>query len=500
MTAFDSVASRTSGFAVAGRVREWIRAVPIALWIVLGAAVVLRLSLWLSYAPAIVTNPDTAAYVEMARGELFADPARTAGYSMFLRGLHAFWSDLDLTIAVQHLLGIGTALLLYASVRRLGAPLWVALVAAAAVLLSLDQVALEHTVLSEAPFTFILSATLYFCVRALEEPRELAGRLTSRHLWALAAGLALGVDAWVRGAAAPLVPFLGLWLLFAVSGRWLTRLAYAGLATISAAAVLLAYFALNEAATGEFALTRMGGWSSYARAAPFADCGEFEPPAGTARLCEATPPEERPGPDFYTWEPESPAQRLFGYPPAGDEKLGEFGREAILNQPLDYGWSVTRDFLRFFTPELGDERAFSGPKPDWNDIGRRDPPIEQDLMGRLNAYYVPEELRIEGASVDVLTNLQQFLRVQPLLLLQATILGAVGLWLSRGRIRIGIALLLGTGLLLLVIPAVVGTYNSRYAVPAAGPLIAAGTLGLWLLIERLRGRRPAGDPAPSTTG
>jgi 4-amino-4-deoxy-L-arabinose transferase-like glycosyltransferase len=503
VTGVDGVASRSSGLAAsAGRAREWLRAVPTAVWIVLGGAVVLRLALWYAYSPAIVVNHDTAAYVEMARAELFADPARTTGYSVFLRGLHAIWGDLDLVIAVQHLIGIATALILYATVRRLGAPLWAALASAAAILLSLDQVAIEHTVLSESPFTFTFCAALYFCVRSLDEPREVLGPLTNRHLWAVAAGLALGLDASLRGTAAPMIPFLGLWFLFAIPGRWLTRFAYAGAATISAGVLVLAYAAINDSVTGHFGLTKMSGWTSYARAAPFADCTQFDPPAGTERLCEATPSEERPGPDFYTWEPESPAQRVFGYPPAGNDLLGEFGRQAIVNQPLDYGWSVTRDFLRFYAPDMADERPFSGPKPDYNDIGRRDPPIEQDLMSRLNGYYAPEELTIREGAVEVLTNVQQFFRVHPVLLLQATLLGALGLWLAADRrTRAGVALLLGAGLLLLAIPAVVGTYNSRYALPAGGPLIAAGAIGLWLLIERLRGRSIAGGgPAAAETG
>jgi hypothetical protein len=38
------------------------------------------------------------------------------------------------------------------------------------------------------------------------------------------------------------------------------------------------------------------------------------------------------------------------------------------------------------------------------------------------------------------------------------------------------------------------SYNARYATPLAGPLVAAGAIGLWLAIRRITGgrARPAG--------
>ena len=84
-------------------------------------------------------------------------------------------SQLEFTIALQHLLGIATGLILYAAVRRLGAPVWAGVLAAAAVLLSLDQIFLEHAVMNETVFTFLFALALYAAVRALD-PRAPAGR------------------------------------------------------------------------------------------------------------------------------------------------------------------------------------------------------------------------------------------------------------------------------------------------------------------------------------
>ena len=62
--------------------------------------------------------------------------------------------------------------------------------------------------------------------------------------------------------------------------------------------LVLGYFALDSAETGEFGFGSASGWALYSRVAPFADCDRFEPPAGTEELCERTDSSARSGPDF----------------------------------------------------------------------------------------------------------------------------------------------------------------------------------------------------------
>ena len=463
----------------------------------------LRLLMWLEYRPAMMNNPDSVAYLQIAEESLFkTDPARPAGYPMFLRMLHEVAANVDLVIVLQHLLGIATALLLYATVRRVGAPVWAGLVAAAAVLLSLDQIQFEHTLQAEGPFTFGLALVCYGAVRSLEDPRRVLGPVTTRHLWIVGCGIVLGLAAWVRAIGVPLIPFLALWFALAIPGRWWERLAHAGMLGLSAGALVLVYFGLNSAATGSFGLTRSAGWALYARTAPFADCTQFQPPAGTKGLCELSAPKTRPGPDYYGWVPRSPAYRVFGGPPNGNEQLGEFAREAIIHQPRYYLWSSFRDFARYFVPGINDEQSYIVDYP-YLDIDRRDRPVEADIEQATRSYY-PGTTTDIGSGLTVLTNLQQLLRVHPVLMLQALILGALGIWLGRGRVRAALALLLGAAVLGLAIPSATVSYNARYAVPLAGPLIAAGAIGLWLLLARLPGRpgaehetRPAGAQSAS---
>jgi hypothetical protein len=214
-------------------------------------------------------------------------------------------------------------------------------------------------------------------------------------------------------------------------------------------------------------------------------------------LCELSAPKTRPGPDYYGWVSRSPATRLFGGPPNANDKLSAFARQAIIHQPRYYLWSSFRDFARYFVPGINDEQSYIVDYP-YLDIDRRDRPVEADIESATRSYYPGTDTHI-GSGLTVLTNLQQLLRVHPVLMLQALILGALGIWLSRGRVRAALALLLGAALLGLAIPSATVSYNARYAVPFAGPLLAAGAVGLWLLLTRLRERpvpedesRPAG--------
>jgi 4-amino-4-deoxy-L-arabinose transferase-like glycosyltransferase len=485
--------------AVARGIRLRAARIPLALAILLLVAVGLRFALWLEYRPAMMNNPDSIAYVVSASEGVFADPSRPAGYPMFMRALHLISDDLDFTILVQHLvLGLGAALLLYASVIRIGAPRWAALIAAASVLLSLDQIQLEHTLLSEPLFTFALALSFYAAVRALDSPRPGVGPVTTRHAWITAAGLTLGFAAWARAVGVPLVAFLALWFVVALPGRWWTRLGRGALAGGAGAAILVLYFSLNSIATGHFGLTQTTGWAVYGRTAPIADCSEFTPPPGTAKLCETTSPEDRYGPDFYTWDSRSPAHRQFGFPPAGDDTLGEFAREVVTHQTTYYGWVVFRDWARYFLPGLNDEQSYVV-NYEYLDIDRRERGVERDVEASTQNYY-PGETHADEDGLTVLTDLQQVFRVHPLLMLQAVALAGFGIWLARGRVRAGLVLLLGGPLVALLIASATVSYNARYVIPLEGPLIASGAVGLWVIVDRLRERRANGTSAtaPST--
>ena len=259
--------------------------------------------------------------------------------------------------------------------------------------------------------------------------------------------------------------------------------------------VVLAYAGAQSATAGYFGLMRSSGWALYSRTAQFADCTRFTPPEGTRRLCERTPPEQRPGPDFYGWQPGSPARRAFGGAPEGGPELSAFARAAILNQPLDYVRTVANDTMRYFAPTWNAERPFGGVGYELMDLDRRAEGTEQAVDRELDGYYDPDRLRIR-AGVQALTDLQQVLRVHPILLLQFVLVALAGLIGGRGRGRAAIVLLLGTAGALLVIPPATAIYSARYAVPVDGLLAAAGALGAWALLGRRQGTAAEEPPPP----
>jgi hypothetical protein len=477
--------------AAARRLGAHVARTPVALAVVVATGLVLRLVVSLVYQPALMNNADSATYIVMADGGLFGDPVRTTGYPLFMIAVHAISDALAFTIAVQHLLGVATALLLYAIGRRAGAPVWAATIGAAAVLLSLDQIVLEHLILSEALFIFVFVAALYACVRALDDPRPLYRAFDTRFAWLLAAGVLLALAAWVRGVAAPLTPFLLLWILLAIPGTWRRRVANAAIAGAAVAVLMLTYFALNETRTGTFGLTQSSGWGLYSRMAPLADCNQFTPPEGAESLCEQTPPGTRNGPDYYGWEPGSPAVQLFTYPPNGDDTLGQFARESIKAQPRAYAYAVGTDVLRYFLPDYH-TYAFGGPGYDTLGIQRQDPALEREVWGWLSGYYTGIDQRRLDGPVSVLSEIQDWVRVQPLLMLGAMLLGLAGIVFTRGRVRAVLILLCGAGLLLFVVPSATANYNARYAIPSGGPIVLAGAIGAWALLGRLRERRAGG--------
>ena len=223
-------------------------------------------------------NPDSIAYLSMADYGLFADPVRPAGYSMLLIAIHALSETVAVTVWIQHLLGIATGLLLYGLVRRAGAPVWVATIAAASILLSLDQIGHEHGLLSEAPFVFCVTASLYAAVRTLDEPSRVVGMLTTRTAWLVAAALLVGLSVWIRAVGVALIPLFAVWFTFALPGAGWTRVGRGALAGLAGLATVVVYLGLNSSSTGYFGLTEGSGWAIYSRTAPFADCDDFEPP------------------------------------------------------------------------------------------------------------------------------------------------------------------------------------------------------------------------------
>jgi hypothetical protein len=451
------------------------------------AGAALRVFLMLEYRPAVFSNADSARFLHFAgRGDgLFQDHFGPSGYVAFLKVTRAIWDRLEATIALQHLLGIAAALLLYAALRRLGAPRWAALIPAAVVLLSGDQVYLEHTLLSEPPFMPLVAGGLYAAVRGLEDrPR--------RPPWLAMAGALLASAALFRNVGLVVGPLVALWAIAAVSGPLRGRL-IAGACVALPVAVVLGGYALAAGLAGSdrtSGISDVSGWNAYGRSAPFADCTKFTPPPGTRRLCERTPKDRRPGSLFYLWFDGSPARAAYGHPPIGNSKLGTFGRRAILAQPLDYVSIVLEELPRFVDP-TADHRRFTG--GGRFSIARRAPETERAVAFYVRRDYDAAALHV-GNGVKRIDEWQDTQRVNDLLPLAFVILAAAGLVAAPAGIRRGVALFAVAGGALAVLPAATLTLIARYTVPPTPFVAAAAALGAWGIVERLRARREGARP------
>src|SRR3954452_9385044 len=191
----------------------------VALGLLVAAGIALRVLLVADYRPGVFANADSARYIHFALEPpgLLNDPFGPTGYSAFLRFAHWIDPHVGFTVVLQHLLGVCTALLLYGTVRRLGCPRWPALIAPAVLLLSGDQVYVEHTLLTEAAFIPLLSGGLYCVARATSSPRR-------RAWWLAGGGALLASAALVRTVGLVSLRLLLLCLLVPARARWTLRL------------------------------------------------------------------------------------------------------------------------------------------------------------------------------------------------------------------------------------------------------------------------------------
>ncbi|MDH2428056.1 hypothetical protein [Sphaerisporangium sp. TRM90804] len=297
------------------------------------AAALVRLCASLGYQGAIWFSGDSYTYVSGAL-QLWPSRSRSSGYSVFLWLLRPFHST-ALVAAVQHLLGLLCAVLVYAVLRRRRLPAWGATLLAAPLLFDAYQIQLEHMIMAEALFTALLVAAVAI----------LLWRPVLTAPWAAAAGLLLGCAALLRTVGLPLLAVAVAWLLLRRAG-WRPL----GAVVLAMVIPLGAYATWYRAEHGAFALNAADGTFLWARTTTFADCSRVRPPAEEAWLCPAGPVGRRMAASRYVWWPDAPVRRL---PMFGDEANAvtrRFALRAIRAQPLDYAATVLRDTAKAFAP------------------------------------------------------------------------------------------------------------------------------------------------------
>jgi 4-amino-4-deoxy-L-arabinose transferase-like glycosyltransferase len=405
-------------------------------------------------------------------------------------------------VLLQHLIGIASALFLWAATRRVTGSEWAGLLPAGVLLLCPDFVFLEHSIMSESWLVLGISAALYAAVRAFEDPAPW-------WRWPLLTGLALALATTIRTAALLVVPVAALALLLWRPGSlrrwgsdWRAALALVG----TSAAVLLAFAAANAAFGQRFGLGASPGWYLYARAAQFADCGRFTPPQGTRALCEERPPSERPGSRYYVINPQAPGPRHFGPFGEHDDLLGRWARRAILAQPGDYLETVWQTLRGYWVPgsrpdrpdaggELDPQLSFTNGLDDSGDYSAGQVPLIETAFERsLETYYDNFNTHEYRPGLELLRGWQRAVRFGATALMIATVLTLLGLVLGTRRSRVGVLLFGVGGLALILAPALTANYYGRYTIPMAGPLAAAAAIAI-VALWRLRPSRASESAA-----
>ena len=426
------------------------------------------------------------------------DPTRVSGYSLWLKLFQVFHTYAIITI-LQHLMGLATAVLIYALARhRFRAPAWLATLATVPVLYDGFGIQLEHLILSDIPFLFVITLAVTLL---LWDPEPSMRRC-------VIVGLLLGLGEVLRSVGLPLLAVFAVYMI-------IRRVSWKRVAAAIVVCLLpvFAYAGAFKLQHGQFAMTDSTGVFLYSRVMTFADCGKMgKIPPSELFLCDTLPVAERPIAQAYIWTSPSPLDRMAPtkFSPAPNQLAEKFAIQAIKAQPLGYAKAVFDDTWRVFAwkrtvfPQAAtyDEYLFgyhSLPIPAWD---------KSDKLGPYDSYaaaYVHGDplTHVVAPFATIIRGYQRYVWLPGTvygLILLAGLGGMVLAWRRLG----GEALLPWTiSLALIVIPAATAEFDYRYvlvAVPfaclAAALAFSPGTAGGDLarrLTGRLAGRKRRED-------
>jgi hypothetical protein len=427
------------------------------------------------------------------------DPTRVSGYVVWLKILQPFHSYALITV-LQHLMGLAVAVMIYALARhRYAAPAWLATLAAVPVLYDGFEIQLEHLILSDVPFLFVLTLATTLL---LWDP---AGPSTRR---SAVIGLLLGLGAVLRSVGEPL---LAVFVIYMIIRRFNWRKMAATLAV--GLVPVLAYAGIFDLEHGQFAMTDATGVFLYSRVMTFAECPKMQVPADELWLCTTVPPDKRPIAQLYIWAAASPLDR---YPPpkfspVPNQLAEDFAIRAVEAQPLDYARAVFDDTWRVFgwkryvfpNAQTYDEYEFlatAPPIPSWDKahLGRYHSVAAAYVQGNPNTLVV-------NPYAAIIRYYQEYVWVPGTvygLILLAGLGGMVLAWRRLG----GEALLPWTiSLAMIVVPAATAEFDYRYVLPAvpfaclaAVMAFSPGTAGRdWLQRLLADTRRTVGGSRPA---
>ena len=501
--------ARWSRLTASAARRHWL------LTLLLVAGLALRVLVQIAYRPALF-------YIDSIKYLYGAYPGNDPpGYQFFLK---AFLSvgNLDMVAALQHILGLGMAIALYALLLRRGVPRWLAALATAPVLLDGYQLQMEQTVMPDVLFEVLLVAGLVLLLW-----RDKPG------LWALAvAGLLLGLapTLWQPGEIV-LLPVV-IYAAIMASG-WRARLGHAALIGVAFLVPIVAVSARNDVVLHDFSLAPAAGSTIYGRMAYAADCSTLKLPPLERPLCVPRAEALKWGPDNLDHATYSPLKNLV-LPPGVSERseVDKFAKQVIEQQPLRVIGSVLSDAIKVFAVH---RVTSAGDTPIWRWQFQTGYPQYAPYVTVKNGLIqfadqnkfqqvvvLGNGLNFGGGPPKVVKPIATFLRAYQLdggytpgpLLLFTLITGLIGsLFLlvrrkyldERGwQTARACCLVLASGVLLLLLSDTF-EFSWRYQLPALMTLPPAGALGITVMIgfftQRRRARSGAAGPAtPAEAG
>jgi hypothetical protein len=470
--------------------REAARAVARRHWLaiaLIAAGLVLRVLALLADRPALL-------FVDSIRYLYDADGMDPVGYSEVLRPI-LFLGNLDTVAAVQHLLGLGMAVVIYLLLLRLGVSRWLAALAIAPVLLDAYQLQIEQMIMPDTLFEALIVAGL----ATLLWPT----RLSWRRL--VVAGIVLGASATVAQVGEALILPAVIYLLVA-GGGWRHAIGKAAAMCAAFALPILVYCTASYLAVGDFFLSHTGVTSLYGRTAAAADCATIKLPAAERGMCP-TKAEQAEGPDWLEYANASPIRPYYQHLPRGeaDHLISDFNHQVLAQQPQRVLGAYASDVVQLFA-------LTRDPRPGDTSISRWQfqtkytyyPPWVSEAVVKATT------ARFGGGPPTVWRPVAAFLRSYqldggytpgPLLVLCVLSSLAACVTLAIRRLepttrRIGLACLAMFGSAVFVIlVSDVFEYSWRYQLPVLVTLVPAGALGSSVLARLIAARRGPGTPA-----
>ena len=453
--------------------------------ILLTAGLLLRVAAEVAYRPALFFV-DSVRYLYNAAG---MDPV---GYKGPLRAL-LLVGNFDTVAAVQHLLGLAMAVIIYALLIRRGVNRWLAALAIAPVLLDAYQVQIEQMIMPDVWFEALIVTGLAI----------LLWRPTAGWRRVVAAGVVLGTSATVAQVGEALILPAVIYLL-AAGGGWRQAAGKAAAMCAAFALPIVAYCSGSYALTGNFFLSHSGVTSLYGRLAAAADCATLKLPSGERGMCPDAAQAAH-GPDWLEYNDGSPIRPYYSNLPRGevDSMIADFNHRVLSQQPLRVAGAYGRDVVKIFALT--------------RDGRQGDTPISRWQFQAGYTYFPPwtsravvktATARFGGGSPAVWRPVASFLRAYQLdggytpgpLLLVLVVAGLAGSVVAVLRRRLdppgrGLALaclgLFGAGAFVTLVSDVF-EFSWRYQLPALVTLVPAGVLGLSLLIRPRRRGEAAG--------